>query len=166
MARETSMPLAELVWIFGLLGLLVAVNQVFLRLRRRASDFWQMREVKQRLPPSVRGVEKLVLYALALLPGVAVFKAFASIHKGEIAGASLVYAVVGSVLVSLPLACFGVNGFIWAVPQLRRANQTAMSGTQVSLASAKRGLLFFAAASIPAGLIILALAVIAPWGRP
>jgi hypothetical protein len=155
----------EAIWSFGLLGLLLLLCVSFMRYRRRTDDFGQMRHAKQRLSPTVRTVEKLTLYALALVTGGAIFVAFTHVHSGQVTGATAVYATVGAFLVAIPVGGLGANGMSWFVPPLRRANLSAMSGSNVSFASANRGLVFFAAVSIPAGLIALTIAALEPWVR-
>jgi uncharacterized membrane protein YidH (DUF202 family) len=124
-----------------------------------------MRGVKQHLSSSVRAIEKLTLYALAFLTGGFAFRTFAQFHKGPVTAATAVYTVMGVFLVAIPVGALGANAISWVVPPLRRANQAAMSGSQVSFTSANRGLLLFAAASIPAGLLMLAVAALEPWAH-
>ncbi|MCI3133787.1 hypothetical protein [Phenylobacterium aquaticum] len=159
------MSLAETVWSFGFLGLLLLGIFWFRRLRSRTDDFRQTRDVKQRISSSVAIFEKVALYALALLVGGLLFRTFAIFHKGQVTGATAVYVVLGCSLVAIPVAALGANGISWVVPPLRRANQAAMSGSQVSFASANRGLLLVATASVPIGLIAIIVAGLEPWAR-
>lgn len=159
------MLLEDALWSFGLLAALLGASLAFIRLRRGTSDFKQMRGAKERMPSSVRAFEKLTLYALTLGTGGLVFHAFKLFHQGQVSGATAVYAVVGALLVAIPVGALSANGISWVVPPLRRANLAAMLGSDVTFASANRGLILFGSISIPVGVIALAVAVFEPWVR-
>jgi hypothetical protein len=159
------MSITEALWTYGFLGLLLLASLLFMRLRRRTEDFTQMRGVKRRLSSWAGAFEKLSLYAVVLATGGAVFRVFAQFHKGQVTGATAVYAVIGAFLIAIPVGALGANGISWIVPPLRRANQAAMAGAEVSFSTANRGLFLFAAVSIPVGLIALAAAALEPWAR-
>ena len=168
--RSSHMSFAENVWSFGLLGRLLLALLLFRRLRRQTAGYHESRAVKGRLPTWVRAVEGLALFALVLAVGGLVFLAFSLFRRGggaghQIAGATAIYSTVGAVLIAVPLGALSANLVSWLLPPLRRANEAAMSSSQVSFASANRGLLQFGAASVPAGLIAIAVAAVAPWAR-
>jgi hypothetical protein len=113
-------------------------------------------------------IERVNWYALTLLFGVVVFRAFFFAHETarpghRIEGADAIYAVIGIALITLPIAMITANLVSWVVPPLRRANLEAMSGLPVSLRKFNRGLLLFGAVTIPLGLMDLAIAALEPW---
>jgi hypothetical protein len=144
---------AEGVWSLGLFGVLLAAYALFVRLRRRTRDYHEARSVKRRLPPWAFGIEKSALYGLSLVASVVVFLAFIRLYRlagirHEIAGATLVFGAIGAILIAAPMGALLANLISWSLPALRRANETAMSGSPISFLSANQGLLWFGAATI------------------
>lgn len=159
------MPQAEALWSFSLLGILLLCLITFRQWRRRTCDYPEASKVKRRLPQGVRLIEKITLYAAVIVIGLGLLRLFASHHGTELSGAAGLYAAVGSFLIAVPVAALVANGVSWIVPPLRRANLAAMLGAKVSFASANRGLLLFAAVSVPIGMAVLMTAAAEPWAR-
>jgi hypothetical protein len=164
------MSFAESVWSFGFLGLLLATALLFRRFRRRTADYHESRVAKGRLPSWVRVVERLVMYAAILGLGALVLVVFGNESRAEggahhLGGAAAIYIALGALLIAIPLGALLANLVSWLLPPLRRANEAAMSGTQVSFLSANRGLVLFGAVSVPIGLVAVVVAAIAPWAR-
>jgi hypothetical protein len=156
---------AEPLWSLSAPWLLLIGFFLFRRWRRRTADYQEMRDFKRRLSSPVSAIEKITLYLLLIAIVLVVFGIFAVHHRTQLAGATAVYASMGSALIASPVAALLANGVSWIVPSLRRANKLAMSGTGVSFASANRGLLLFAAVSVPLGLGALLIAHVQPWAR-
>jgi len=165
------MPAGQTEWAIGLLVVPLVALIWFMRRRRRTVDYAESRTVKTRLPWWVKNVETLLLLAFGYLWTVAGFGLYAlfcgnrSAAHAPLVGASAVYVVVGLGFILLPLAMLSANAASWTIPILRKANQQAFSGTQVSFKSANIGLIRFALVSVPFGLAALLIAAIEPWTR-
>lgn len=153
----------ESCWSFGLLGLLLLGFLLFRRIRRGTKDFHESREARQHLAPWARAAEQVLLVALLAVFTTMVFLAFPTFHAGRVEGATAVFLVMGAVLIAFPLGALAANAISWLTPPLRRANLASMSGTQVSFASANRGLLISGAVMAPVGAILVTVAALEPW---
>jgi hypothetical protein len=159
----------EVIWSFGALVILLLGLMTFKRLRRRTSDFHQSAKFKGQLPGWVRQFEFLTMSASLFATFLAVSWLFIRFgepsHGRSATGAAAVFLALGVGLISLPTALLSANLVSWLIPPVRAANERAMEGLQVSFWSVNRGLLQFAAVSVPLGIALLALEVVAPWRR-
>lgn len=158
----------EFAWSLGFLGLLVVALQVFKRIRRRMPSFEVARTFKERLPGWVLTFEKTTLYFLAVLIALSLFSAIAYLHPlpqpgRNSGGATVVFAALGAILVSSPIAALIANGISWLLAPVRRANLQAMSGLPMSFGGINRELLQYGAVSASVGIVAFILAVLEPW---
>jgi hypothetical protein len=157
----------EVIWSFGALAALQLGLMAFKRLRRRTSDFHQSAKFKEQLPGWVRQFEFLTMSASLCASLLAVSWLFIHFvepsHGRSPTGAAAVFLALGIGLISMPSALLSSNLVSWLIPPVRAANERAMEGLQVSFWSMNRGLLQFAAVSVPLGIGLLALEVVAPW---
>jgi len=161
----------EDIWSFGLIGGLLAAFILFKRIRRRTADFHESAGFKARLPGWIRQVEAALLCAFVGAGAAGITLLFHSatgllpFDPQASTGVAALYFSVGLVLISLPAAALAANLVSWLIPPVRSANERAMAGSKVSFSSTNRGLLYFAAVSVPLGLLILWTAAWAPWSR-
>jgi hypothetical protein len=155
----------ESYWSLGLIGLLLLGFLLFRRMRLGTRDFNESREARRRLTPWARTAERVLLYVLLAATTVSVFLAFSKIHAGRFDGATAVFAWMGAVFIAFPLSALGANAVSWLTPPIRRANLESMAETQVSFATANRGLLLSGVVMIPIGMVLLTIAALQPWAR-
>jgi hypothetical protein len=156
---------SEALWAFGLLAILLLSLVVFQRVRGRTRDFEETMTFKERLPGWVRAFESITLCSLIVAATVgAMWGTFQLVPDMKRAvGVVAIYGVMGSLLVSVPVACLAANLVSWLIPPVRTANSRAMLGLRISFLSVNRGLLWFGGVSIPLGVALIAIAAIAPW---
>jgi uncharacterized BrkB/YihY/UPF0761 family membrane protein len=157
----------EFIWSVGFLGVLFAAILLFRRVRRKALDYHQSRTARSRLPSRVRLIEKTFLYSFVIVIGLLIGFTFQKLENAgqKIAGATAIYVFFGSMIIAFPIGALLANLLSWLLPPLRKANEAAMSGTQVSFVSVNRGLVKFSIISIPVGLVALIVAGVAPWAK-
>ena len=153
-----------------MLGMLIGALFAFRRFRAGTTDYSETLKFKEQLPSWVSPFESLVWITILLGMGAGMFATYIGLRRDmglarEFTGATALYAVVGTMLVALPIAGLCANGVSWAIPPVRRANLKAMSGVEISLGSVNKGLLLFSAVSAPIGLVELGLALLEPWAR-
>ena len=159
----------ESVWSFGLLALLVAAMTMIRRFRSPTIDFQHSAMVKARLPLWVKLFELLTLSAFAVASMIGVMLLISRLSPEllpgthAVAGVSAVYFGVGTALIGIPFGALWANVVSWLTPPVRVANLAAMDGLSVSFWSANRGLLLFAAMSLPLGLLVMFIAKLSPW---
>ena len=161
------MQVREALWGVGLLAVLFGALTVFRRFRRRTEDYRQAALFKRRLPLWVGQLETTIL-CLLLTPALMIVVRVVFVLRdrfggGDMSGVAAIYFALGLLLGAVPIAMLGANVVSWLLPSVRRANLKAMEGLQVSFWSLNRGLLWFAAATVPLGAALLALAILSPW---
>ena len=147
-------------------AVLVGMN-FFMKGRRKTKDYAESAASKASLPWWVKNIELLVAIAAAYILATATFKLYAFLLGSSpfktLSGPSAVYVVMGIGSIILPAALLVANAFSWAFPVLRRANERAFRGHQVSFGTANLGLIKFAMVSVPIGVIALWAAAVQPW---
>ena len=165
------MPLDQAAWGMGLLALPLVALFWFMRERRRTIDYAETKVFKASLPWWVKNIETLLMLTFGYLWATAGFRLFVLLKGSSVGvdrplvGVAAVYVVIGLGFIVLPMAMLSANVTSWIVPFLRTANQEALQGTHVSFKSMNRGLIAFASASVPFGMVALLIAAIEPWNR-
>ena len=163
------MAVREALWAMGLLVIAFLVLTAFRRLRRRTDDYRQSAVFKKRLPFWLGQFEMisfgLLMAAVVLIVAKAVFslRARFGVAGGATTGAAAIYLVLGLMLIAVPVAMLAANGVSWLFPPARRANLKAMEGLSVSFWTLNRGLMLFAAATVPFGALLLVVSALEPW---
>lgn len=156
-------------WLLAILGLLWTGLLIFRRFRRRTEGYAEVRAFKERLPGWAAGLEQLIWICLTIVIAVGLSRIVSVVQRAAnvghpiTGGAAAGLYLVGISLIAAPLAMLGSNWISQIVPPLRVANQRAMSGSGYSYRRANLGLLKFATASIPIGLLVMGAALAQPW---
>jgi hypothetical protein len=157
----------EALWIFAPWGLLVIFLLVFTAFRQKATDYAQAQAFKAGLPWWVGFVEQIVALAWGFVWAVSIWKLYSLLSGVSMAPGSstaeMVFVVLGIGLIIVPLALLCANIVCWAIPPLRKANQRAFRGKNVSFGSLNFGLIKGALISLPVGIAALIVAAINPW---
>jgi len=159
----------EAVWALALPVVLFLGLLAFRRVRRRTDDYRQSATFKERVPNWLKQFEAITFCVSTALFVVLVVRSFFILRArfvgstDEIDGADGVYLALGSILIAVPIAMLFTNFLSWLFPPSRKANLGAMQGLAISFWSTNRGLLWFGAASLPLGTVLLGVAAAAPW---
>ncbi len=160
----------EVMWIVLPWSAVVLALLLFSRKRQKTLDYSEEQAFKAALPWWVGTTERLVAIAWAYALAVSTWRIYSLILGHSPAAVSSttadkVFVVLGIGFIIIPSALLCANAISWIVPPLRRANEQAFRGKDVSFRSLNVGLMKGALVSVAAGLLALVIAAIQPWSR-